>query len=1059
MSDNSFDFQRGIKVGSVSIDFTTGDISTYGNITNFYANTPYNSINAQRINTQQLYASDTSFGNVVFDLVIGNNVIVNSNVTVGDTLTASVVNGEFIGNAITQLGGTLTQAVQPNITSVGILSSLQVSGITTLTSASANDLTSGNISTPNINVTGGSLSNVTVDGLGAMFTSLQISGVATLSETQTSTEYAANFSSPNVQISGGAASLGSLSTTGLSANTGQIASLSSTTSTVQNFSTGNAQITGGAISGSTGSFTSLSASGALHITNATDSTGVGTGALIVDGGASIARDLYVGGTIYTANLTSINSTTLDVLDPLLYLTSNTTYPYNYDIGFYSHFVGGSANLYQHTGVVRNNADASWYFFSNAPEPLGSHIDLTNTAVILDSIVAGGLSLTNSTPSTSTTTGALIVTGGVGIQGALNATSLNTGSMFATSLFTQNFSTSNAQITGGAISGTPISGSTGSFTTLYGSDFSTGNAQITGGAIIGTPISGSIGAFTSINTPNLNATGGAVTGLSNLTTSLLQATDFSTGNAQITGGAISGTPISGSTGSFTTLSATSLTATGTDITTLYAQDFSTSNAQITGGSVSGTPISGSTGNFTGLSVSGASTLASLTASAGNFSGLLNAATGITASTVQAGTIGNVGTVLTGTLSTAAQPNITSVGTLTSLSVAGTITAGGKFLAAEGTGTNGGYSFTLDGAQDTGMFSPSDGNLQLYSNGADVVGIAGGAVSINWPVTVNSSLAATSLTDNGSRVMTSATVVAGTGLSGGGTISGPSGSITLTNTGVLSVASGTDISVSAATGAVTISDVSTLSSVTGRGATTNTALTLNGGFNAATSTINGVTYWNTAFTPNPASVDAEQVLIWSNSNNITGLSFSATDNRVFTVGVNVDNHVYFRAPQIDVLAGVMTVQDFLPQANLTYSIGSSTAWFNEFYGVATQALYADVAEKYVADRDYDVGTVLMFGGIAEVTEATTDSKRIAGVVSENPALLMNGGLNAPHSVKVALLGRVPCQVIGPIVKGDMLISAGKGYAKACDDPKVGQVIGKALENFTGVRGVIEVVVGRL
>jgi hypothetical protein len=87
------------------------------------------------------------------------------------------------------------------------------------------------------------------------------------------------------------------------------------------------------------------------------------------------------------------------------------------------------------------------------------------------------------------------------------------------------------------------------------------------------------------------------------------------------------------------------------------------------------------------------------------------------------------------------------------------------------------------------------------------------------------------------------------------------------------------------------------------------------------------------------------------------------------------------------------------------------------------------------------------------------KIAGVVSTNPAHIMNSGLKAPHVAAVALTGRVPTLVVGEIRKGDMMVSAGGGRAKACAEPRMGSVIGKALQNHSGGQGVIEIVVGRL
>jgi hypothetical protein len=133
----------------------------------------------------------------------------------------------------------------------------------------------------------------------------------------------------------------------------------------------------------------------------------------------------------------------------------------------------------------------------------------------------------------------------------------------------------------------------------------------------------------------------------------------------------------------------------------------------------------------------------------------------------------------------------------------------------------------------------------------------------------------------------------------------------------------------------------------------------------------------------------------------------------------------------------------------------------HGTATAAYYADVAEKYLPDGDYDTGTVLVFGGEKEVTLSTTAyDKRVAGVVSAHPAYLMNEGLE--DGVVVALLGRVPCKVVGKIRKGDLMVTSDiPGVACAADDDriKVGTVIGKALENYDGTEvGVIEVAVGK-
>ena len=142
----------------------------------------------------------------------------------------------------------------------------------------------------------------------------------------------------------------------------------------------------------------------------------------------------------------------------------------------------------------------------------------------------------------------------------------------------------------------------------------------------------------------------------------------------------------------------------------------------------------------------------------------------------------------------------------------------------------------------------------------------------------------------------------------------------------------------------------------------------------------------------------------------------------------------------------------------------------YNIATQVLnttassanYADLAEKYVGDKAYEPGTVVVFGGDEEITACTIKGDRkVAGVVSTNPAYLMNNELEGDTVLPLALTGRVPCKVIGTVAKGDMLVtSAIPGYAIVNNDPSLGTVIGKAVgtKDDDG-RGVVEVVVGRL
>lgn len=150
---------------------------------------------------------------------------------------------------------------------------------------------------------------------------------------------------------------------------------------------------------------------------------------------------------------------------------------------------------------------------------------------------------------------------------------------------------------------------------------------------------------------------------------------------------------------------------------------------------------------------------------------------------------------------------------------------------------------------------------------------------------------------------------------------------------------------------------------------------------------------------------------------------------------------------------------PSGNATFSANVTASYL---IGTATSALYAVLAEKYVADKDYEPGSIMVIGGDKEVTASSSYmDPAVAGVVSTNPAFLMNKDLTAEHVVDLALTGRVPCKVHGIINRGDMIVSGNiAGVGTSCTDPKFGTVVGKALENYNSKEvGIIEVIAGRL
>lgn len=157
------------------------------------------------------------------------------------------------------------------------------------------------------------------------------------------------------------------------------------------------------------------------------------------------------------------------------------------------------------------------------------------------------------------------------------------------------------------------------------------------------------------------------------------------------------------------------------------------------------------------------------------------------------------------------------------------------------------------------------------------------------------------------------------------------------------------------------------------------------------------------------------------------------------------------------------NLIPDVDNTYDIGSATKTLSTVYATATSAQYADLAENYLADCEYPVGTVLQIGGTAEVTAAKDTGYSVVGTVSDKPAYLMNSGLTGKYVVPVAYIGRVPCRVVGEVHRGDLLkTSSTPGVAERVDPWNLlpGQMIGKALESYNSDQeGIIEIMVGRL
>ena len=158
------------------------------------------------------------------------------------------------------------------------------------------------------------------------------------------------------------------------------------------------------------------------------------------------------------------------------------------------------------------------------------------------------------------------------------------------------------------------------------------------------------------------------------------------------------------------------------------------------------------------------------------------------------------------------------------------------------------------------------------------------------------------------------------------------------------------------------------------------------------------------------------------------------------------------------GVMSISSGVISSGVSATFSGNVDG-NYFLGTATSAQYADLAEIYSSDSEYEAGTVVKLGGEAEVTQTESHADvDVFGVVSSNPAYLMN---SEAEGVPVALAGRVPVKVVGKVAKGERLVSSdvpGVAWALGSDEYDCRAVIGRALEaKEDGDVGVIEAVIG--
>jgi hypothetical protein len=763
------------------------------------------------------------------------------------------------------------------------------------------------------------------------------------------------------------------------------------------------------------------------------------------------------------------------------------------------FVSATGNL------IGNNIFATG-FISATGNVEGNYI--LGNGSLLTGIITSATSIVNGTSTVAI--GATNGNANISINGSSNVVVVSnttvavTGAVSATGNVTGNFFFGNgSQLTGVvatsigtlpslSVSGNTISGNInvlGSQTTVgnvvsgniatAGLITATGNI-VTAGFFVGngSGLTGIVGDY-----GNANVTAYLPTNTANVGAGNVLVTGIVSAAGNVTAGNISATNLTG----------TLLTATQTNITSVGTLSALTVTGNITGGNLRTAGLITATGNVTG----GNLVTAGLVTATGNVTGGnivtggLISATGSILSTAQISTSGNI----TGA-------NISTAGTLgaASLSASGNITGGNIRTAGLITATG-----NIDGANiTTGGRVLATGNItgsNLTTGG--IVTAIGNVIGANL-LTLGSVSAAGNII--GSNFSTSANISAGniqtTGI-------GNVGFLTVSNDAT--VAGNLTVS-----GTLTYVNVDTLAIEDpiiglGRGAN-NAPLTVDDGkdrgeqlwyyagseksafigFDNSAGKLLGatdVTISNELVTVNAygnavlGNIEAQGTIsavgnitgnyLFGNGSQLTGVlatgvgtlpSLSVTGNTVTgnlqTAGtISATGNI--TGGNLSVGTGNVNCGNIVnTNSNGVGNIGSASTYFNTVFATATSAQYADLAEKYSADAAYESGTVVMFGGSAEVTQCNHDMcSAVVGVISSNPAYLMNAGLESVHVAAVALMGRVPCRVQGPVTRGALMVSAGNGRARAESNPLPGTIIGKAVESFNGNQGTIEILVGRV
>ena len=414
----------------------------------------------------------------------------------------------------------------------------------------------------------------------------------------------------------------------------------------------------------------------------------------------------------------------------------------------------------------------------------------------------------------------------------------------------------------------------------------------------------------------------------------------------------------------------------------------------------------------------------------------------------GTISSQGNVVAGNITTANVVSATGNITGGNLRTAGLVTATGNIT--------GGNIATVGLITATGNIT--GGNLRTAGAISATGNVSGGNVLVTTDLQAGGNVSATSHTGttvsvtgnvSGGNIRTAGVITATGNITGNYFIG--NGSL-LSNVNINTISNGNSnvlISSSAGNVSINVAGSSPIALFTPLGVIVQGNVSATGTVTAPSIVGGAVTGSSASLTGNVTGANVNTGGLITATGNITGGNIVTAGNVTggnirFGSGV-VSGSGNITGGNLSVGIGTITLGNIVNgNGNGVGNIGTSSTYFNTIFANATSAQYADLAENYVADEEYAPGTVVVFGGEAEISiSREAGDERVAGVISTQPAHLMNAG---QPGLPVALRGRVPVQVVGPVSKGDSLVTSSiAGHAQSVGrDRSYGQaVFAKAVE----------------